>query len=142
MSRDLVLAIDVPADADATFTTLTTTEGQASFWTSDCEVTATEARFGFPGAPAGLRMEVESKPGELVRWTVLGDFPGWEGSTIEWELGEPQGEGTGVVLRHLGLHGAFEASDQAFGSVGQTWAMVLDRLQATLRDGEPVPYFG
>lgn len=144
MGRDIILAIDVPADADTTFEAIATQQGQAGFWTSDCDVSETGARFGFPGAEADVHVTVDTaEPGKLVRWTCTGDFPGWEGTTIEWELAAPQGEdGTGVVLRHLGLHGPFEQSDQALGSVGHVWAMILDRLQAYLRDGEPVPYFG
>ena len=144
MGRDIILAIDVPADAEATYEAIATEQGQASFWTSDCDVSETEARFGFPGAEADVHVTVEaSEPGKLVRWTCNGDFPGWEGTTIEWELGTPhEGDGTAVVLRHLGLHGPFEQSDQALGNVAQVWAMILDRLQTYLRDGEPVPFFG
>lgn len=144
MARDIILAVDVPTDADTAFTAITTQEGQAAFWTTDCDVSPTEARFGFPDAPVDVRMRVDTADaGRLLRWTCLGDFPGWDGSVIEWELGEPQGEdGTSVVLRHLGLHGPFGQSDVALGNVAHTWAMVLERLQAHLRDGEQVPYFG
>ena len=144
MGRDIILATDVPADADAVFRTITTQEGQASFWTSDCDVSATEATFRFPGAEGDVHVTVDAaEHGKLVRWTCTGSFPGWEDTTIEWELAAPQGdEGTGVVLRHLGLHGPFEQSDQALGNVGHVWAMILDRLQAFHRDGEPVPFFG
>lgn len=144
MSNDIILAVDVPADDDDVFTTITTQPGQASFWTTDCDVSDTEARFGFPEAPVDVRMRIDTADrGRLVRWTCLGDFPGWDGSVIEWELGEPQGEGgTGVVLRHVGLHGPFAESDQQLGNVAHTWAMILDRLQTFHRDGEPVPYFG
>jgi len=115
MARDIILAVDVPTDADTAFTAITTQEGQAAFWTTDCDVSPTEARFGLPG---------------------------WDGSVIEWELGEPQGEdGTSVVLRHLGLHGPFGESDVALGNVAHTWAMILDRLQTYLRHDQPVPYF-
>lgn len=104
----------------------------------------TAARFGFPEAPVDVRMKVQAADDQSsVRWDCLGDFPGWDGSTIEWELTEPQGDsGTGVVLRHLGLHGPFAESDPALGNVAHTWAMILDRLQTYLRDGAPVPYFG
>ena len=144
MQRDIILAVDVPADTEDTFRAITTQQGQAAFWTTDCDVSDTTARFGFPGAPVDVRVNVEAAAdGSIVRWHCLGDFPGWDGSTIEWELTEPQGErGTGVVLRHLGLHGPSAESDPALGSVAHTWSMILDRLQTYLRDGEPVPYFG
>lgn len=144
MARDIILALDIPADADAVFTAITTQAGQASFWTPDCDVSPTEARFGFPGAPVDVRMRVDTADaGELVRWTCLGDFPGWQDTAIEWELGAPQGEdGTGLVFRHLGLHGPFADDDQQLGNVTHTWAMILDRLQGYLRDGTPTPYFG
>lgn len=145
MPRDVVLALDLPADADAVIDTLTTRAGQAAFWTTDCDVSRTEARFGFPGAEQDVHVRVDAiDDGKLVRWVVTDGFPGWDDSIVEWELGPPMGEegGTNLVLRHLGLHGPFDEVDAALGSVAHTWAMILDRLQVHLRDGEPVPYFG
>ena len=36
------------------FEVLSTTEGQRAFWTADCDVSAGQARFGFPQAPVDL----------------------------------------------------------------------------------------
>lgn len=141
MGRDIILGLDVAATPDQVIDAITTQEGQASFWTTDCDVADDEARFGFPGAPVDLHMRVEQE-GDLVRWRCDGQFPGWDGSIIEWQTTDPQGgEGTGVVLRHLGLTGSYPDDDLAFGGVGQTWSMILERLQTYLRDGQPVPYF-
>lgn len=143
MPRDIVLAVDVLGTPTEVFAAITTQEGQASFWTEDCDVGDAEARFGFPGAPADLRMRIDAaEPDRLVRWTCLGDFPGWDGSTIEWELSLREGTRTTtvVVFRHLGLHGPNEA-DAELGSVAQVWAMVLNRLQSYVRVGHAVPYF-
>ena len=54
MNQSIVLAIDVPADAARVFEILSTTEGQRGFWTANCDVTSSTARFGFAAAPVDL----------------------------------------------------------------------------------------
>ena len=84
MDRSIILAADVEADRARVFETLSTTSGQRAFWTSDCDVSAGHARFGFPQAPMDLLTDVTIEPGTLVRMRVTSGFPFWEGST--WEL--------------------------------------------------------
>ena len=50
MDRSIALATDVQADIEDVFQALSTTAGQRSFWTADCDVSAERARFGFPYA--------------------------------------------------------------------------------------------
>lgn len=141
MPPTTVLALDVAAETDRVFTTLTTTEGQRAFWTADCDVAADRARFGFAVAPVDLEVDVTTEPGRLVRMRVTSGFPFWEGSTWEWELGPAARaeSGTGVVFRHYGFAEGYPEADQ--GYTAQTWALVNDRLASYLASGSPQPLF-
>ncbi len=86
MGRAIILAADVEADRPRVFEVLSTSEGQRSFWTADCDVSAGRARFGFPHVPVNLLADMITEPGKLVRMRVTTGFPFWEGSTWEWEL--------------------------------------------------------
>jgi hypothetical protein len=95
--------VDTEADAARVVEVLSTTAGQRSFWTADCDVSAERARFGFEQAPVDLEVDVTTAPGKLVRMHVTSGFPYWEGSTWEWELREAtRGSATGVLFRHTG----------------------------------------
>src|SRR3954451_1512958 len=102
MDRSITLAVDLAADADRVFEILSTTEGQRAFWTADCDVSADQARFGFPEVPVDLETTVATEPSKLVRMQVVSGFPHWAGSTWEWELGPAAraATGTGVLFRH------------------------------------------
>jgi uncharacterized protein YndB with AHSA1/START domain len=141
MDRTITLAVDVAADADRVFETLSTTEGQRSFWTADCDVSPEGARFGFAQAPVDLETTVTTEEGTLVRMQVTSGFPFWEGSTWEWQLGpatRAEG-GTGVLFRHYGFADGYPELDLAH--TAQTWALILDRLGGYLASGSPRPFF-
>jgi uncharacterized protein YndB with AHSA1/START domain len=141
MKRTISLALDVQADATRVFDLLTTTEGQRSFWTADCDVTADTARFGFAAAPVDLITAVTAERDKLVRMTVTSGFPFWEGSTWEWELGPAvrADSGTSVLFRHYGFGEGYPEVDLAY--TAQTWAMIMDRLAGCANTGKPQPYF-
>ena len=141
MNRSIILAADVEADRARVFETLSTTSGQRAFWTSDCDVSAGHARFGFPQAPMDLLTDVTIEPGTLVRMCVTSGFPFWEGSTWEWELSEPARAetGTGVLFRHYGFAEGYPEIDLAH--TAQTWAMIMQRLADYVAGGSPHPLF-
>jgi uncharacterized protein YndB with AHSA1/START domain len=141
MDRSIALAVDVPGEATRVFEILSTTEGQRAFWTTDCDVSADRARFGFAQAPVDLETDVTTKPGRLVRMTVQSGFPFWEGSTWEWELSPAARveNGTGVLFRHYGFGDGYAELD--LGHTAQTWALVLDRLAKYVESGKPQPFF-
>jgi uncharacterized protein YndB with AHSA1/START domain len=141
MDRAIILAADVEADRARVFEVLSTSQGQRSFWTADCDVSATRARFGFAQAPMDLLADVTTEPGKLVRMRVTSGFPFWEGSTWEWELGEATraGTGTGVLFRHYGFAEGYPEID--LGHTAQTWALILQRLAGYLATGTPQPFF-
>ena len=141
MNRSIILAADVEADRGRVFEALSTTSGQRAFWTSDCDVSAGHARFGFPQAPMDLLTDVTIEPGTLVRMRVTSGFPFWEGSTWEWELSEPARAetGTGVLFRHYGFAEGYPEIDLAH--TAQTWAMIMQRLADYVAGGSPHPLF-
>ena len=141
MNRSIILAADVEADRARVFETLSTTSGQRAFWTSDCDVSAGHARFGFPQAPMDLLTDVTIEPGTLVRMCVTSGFPFWEGSTWEWELSEPARAetGTGVLFRHYGFAEGYPEIDMAH--TAQTWALIMQRLADYVAGGSPHPLF-
>jgi uncharacterized protein YndB with AHSA1/START domain len=141
MRRSIALAVDVAADAQTVFEALSTTKGQRGFWTADCDVSATRARFSFPDAPVDLDVDVTTEPDKLVRMRVASGFPFWEGSTWEWELGDAvrSQTGTGVIFRHYGFADGYAETD--LGHTAQTWAMILDRLTAYVVSSTAQPYF-
>lgn len=141
MERAITLATDVAADRSAVFELLSTTDGQRSFWTADCDVSSDRARFGFAVAPVDLETTVTAEAGKLVRMHVESGFPFWEGSTWEWELGDAQRaeSGTSVLFRHYGFGDGYPEAD--LGYTAQTWALILERLGTVAATGEPAPYF-
>ena len=86
MTGPMLHTVDVDSDAQRIYEAITTQAGEAAFWTSDCDVepaVGSIARFGFPSAPVDLRMQIdELSPGQRIRWSCLGDFPHWAGTTV------------------------------------------------------------
>ena len=141
MERTITLAVDVDVDHARAFEILSTVDGQRAFWTADCDVSATRARFGFAQAPVDLETDVTTEPGKLVRMHVTSGFPFWEGSTWEWKLGPASRaqSGTGVLFRHFGFGDAYPEVD--LGHTAQTWALIMDRLARFAASGQPQPFF-
>src|SRR3954466_9474799 len=141
MDGRITLAVDVQADAETVFEILSTTKGQQGFWTTDCEVSDTRARFGFAQAPVDLETDVTADPGKLVSMRCTSGFPFWDGSTWEWELGPATRaeSGTSVLFRHYGFGEGYAEID--LGNTAQTWALILARLAAYAESGTPQPFF-
>ncbi len=61
MSKSIVLALDVAASPARVYDILTTSEGQSAFWTGDCDVDASHARFDFPGE-SPIEADISTQP--------------------------------------------------------------------------------
>ena len=96
------------------------------------------AKFGF-GRPKLELKVAELKPGKLVRWSDAGGFPGWEGTTITWEIAPSKDGGQEVRFSHAGWPEKLPPSELA--SVNYTWGRVVGRLKKHVETGEVVPYF-
>ncbi len=145
MNGPMLHTVDVAADAQTIYEAITTKPGEAAFWTSDCDiepVVGSIARFGFPAAPVDLRMRIDTlEPGRTIRWSCLGDFPQWAGTTVTWSLlPAPSGSGTAVAFRHDSWGDAFPAEEYA--RVNYTWGRIVGALKAYAESGKPSPFLG
>jgi uncharacterized protein YndB with AHSA1/START domain len=141
MALRIALATTVEAPPSEVYDVLRSTEGQRSFWTSDCELDDGHGRFGFVQAPVDLNVSISLVADELVRMRVESGFPGWNGSTWEWVL-SPHRDApnhTNVQFRHYDFESSYGENDVAF--TAQTWAMILDRLARFMRTGTRDPFF-
>jgi hypothetical protein len=144
MSREILLGVDMHGDRAAVREAVSTSKGLASFWTSDSTaepVAGSEAKFGFEGAPMGLRFSVDKIDDNGVDWTCVEGFPGWNETTVSWGFGdEPEHGGTRVLFRHAGF--ADDQPDWDVASVTSTWAKVLERLKVYVETGTAEPVLG
>jgi len=135
--------VTIAAPADRVFEAITTGQGLSSFWVSGSQaepVRGSVATFDFgPGAHLEMRVD-ELDRGTRVRWTCLGDFPGWTGTTVSWELRPEDGGSTGVMFKHEGW--ASDVLDEDLASVNYTWGGIVRRLKAHAETGEVVPFLG
>lgn len=144
MSREIVLAVEIPASPGDVFRTVTTQEGLASFWTSDVDAepsVGAELRFGFPDAPVDLAMVVTAlDEARRVEWECPGPWPSWAGTRVEWTI---TGAGDAKSMATFVQRGWDDAvSDTELGSVALVWARILMALAAHLETGESVPALG
>jgi hypothetical protein len=141
MDLRIALATNVGAGRSTVYDILRSTEGQKSFWTSDCELDDHHGRFGFAEAPVDLNVSISLVADELVRMKVDSGFPGWNGSNWEWVLSAPDGavDETTVQFRHYGFESSYGESDAAF--TAQSWAMILERLARFVKTDVPDPFF-
>ena len=145
MTGPMLHTVDVHSDAQTIYDAITTKAGEAAFWTSDCDlepVVGSIARFGFPAAPVDLRMRIdELSPGQQIRWSCLGDFPHWAGTTVTWTLSPaPSGSGTAVAFDHDGWQADYP--DDEYARVNYTWGRIVGALKAYVESGQSAPFLG
>ncbi len=86
-------------------------------------------------------MKVDGSSPDEIRWSCLGDFPHWAGTTITWSLAPaPSGSGTTVAFRHEGWGEDYPADDYA--RVNYTWGRIVGALKAYAETGHPAPFLG
>ena len=143
MLSDMVHEVEIAAEPATVFKAITTREGEAGFWTTANTTTpkvGSEAQFRFKEAPVPLRMRIDAlDANKRVKWTCLGEFPGWKDTTVTWTLTPgTDGKGTKLEFRHGDLASYPPA---AVGSVNYTWGQVVARLKGYTETGKPQPLF-
>ncbi len=141
MAGPLMHTVTIASDPGKIYEAISTGKGLASFWTKDSHAeprVGSTAKFGFGSAKLELKVAA-LKPGKLVRWSDAGGFPGWEGTTITWEIVSAKDGGHDVRFSHAGWPEALPPSELA--SVNYTWGRVVGRLKKHVETGESVPYF-
>ncbi len=131
MAGPLMHTVTIKGKPDEIYKAISTGKGLGSFWTRDSQA---EPKVG------SIAIKVaELKPGKLVRWSDAGGFPGWEGTTVTWEIAPAKEGGHEVRFSHAGWPNAVPPSELA--SVNYTWGRVVGRLKKHIETGEAVPYF-
>ncbi len=141
MAGPLMHTVTIKGEPDEIYKAISTGKGLGSFWTRDSQAepkVGSIAKFGFGGPTLELKV-AELKPGKLVRWSDAGGFPGWEGTTITWEIAPAKEGGHEVRCSHAGWPSAVPPSELA--SVNYTWGRVVGRLKKHIETGDAVPYF-
>jgi len=145
MAALIALAVSVNAPPERITDALSTTEGLASFWTTDSHAephTGSVARFGFGGPDLQMRIE-RLDPGRRIAWTCLTDFPmppgQWEGTTVTWDLTQSGNGDVSVLLQHGNWPAAITQAELA--ATAYTWAQVLTALKGYAETGTPQPVF-
>jgi len=133
MAAPIALAVSVNAPADRITDALSTSEGLASFWTTDSHAephTGSVARFGFGGPELQMRID------------RLDDFPmppgHWAETTVTWDLTQ-SGDGAEVLLQHGNWPAPIEQAELA--ATAYTWALILTALKGYAETGTPQPVF-
>ena len=74
-----------------------------------------------------------------LQWVSAGGFPGWEGTSITWEIVPAKDGGQEVRFSHAGWPESVPPAELA--SVNYTWGRVVGRLKKHVETGESVPFF-
>ena len=141
MAGPLMHMVLIDADANKIYDAISTGKGLASFWTRDSQAepkVGSIAKFGFGGPRLGMKVE-ELKPGRLVKWSTAEGFPGWEATTVTWEIKPAKDGGNEVWFNHDGWSKNMPAAELA--SVNYTWGRVVGRLKKHVETGESNPFF-
>jgi uncharacterized protein YndB with AHSA1/START domain len=145
MPRDILHVVDIHADPATVFEALATHRGQTAFWTTDA--TASEptvgslASFGFPGTAERIKMRIQRlEAGRIVEWACEGDYPGWAGTRLTWELRPTPNAGeTSLLFRHAGYGN--QNSEEQYARVNWVWGQIVGRLKGYSETGQPQPFF-
>jgi uncharacterized protein YndB with AHSA1/START domain len=131
----------IEADAGKIYEAISTGKGLANFWTRDSHAepkVGSVATFGFGGPKLELKVD-KLEPGKLVRWSEPAGFPGWEGTSVTWEIAPAKEGGHEVRFSHEGWPASVPPGDLA--SVNYTWGRIVGRLKKYAETGEPAPFF-
>lgn len=139
--HDIVHELTIAAKPEAVFAAVTTKDGLASWWTTDCEaepLEGSEASFGFEGHSVVVRMRVDTlEPPELVHWHCIEGPDEWVGTSVAFRI-EPARDGPeSSVVRFW--HGGWDYEDGLLPRCSFEWAMYLDSLRRYLETGTGSP---
>ncbi len=120
-------------------TWLDTPEGIAGWWSDrvDGDAGAVGETFHvmFPTSPVAFDLEVTEISDDAIEWHVAESPPWWKGTTIRFELSQPEGNGTRLMFTHSG----FDPEDPIIQVVTPAWVRFLDNLVAVADSGEANP---
>jgi uncharacterized protein YndB with AHSA1/START domain len=144
LEHEYTVELMLAAPRARVFSAISTPEGLASWWTpivSGSLAPGTRFELGLPasGSTIELRVERARRPA-VVEWTCLGHsgHREWEGTTLEFRLGERRAGETALSFRHAGL----EPQLRCFDASRSEWERVLTDLRETVEADAPPPLAG
>ena len=141
MAGPLMHQVTIDASAEKIYDALSTEKGIASFWTADTHASSkvgSVSKFGFHGPVLEMRVD-ELTPGKRVKWSTVGGFPEWNGTSVTWDIKPGKDGAHDVLFDHAGWPSAVPPADLA--SVNYTWGRIVGRLKKYVESGKPEPYF-
>ena len=136
---DIVHQLSIAAIPERVYEAVTTSEGLATWWTTDVEFGPGDGEFrlGFDDGAVRMRFQTDAfDPPVLVHMTCIDGPAEWPGTQLAFRIrAEPDANGT--ILRFW--HGGWENEDGLLPSASFRWAMFLDSLRRALETGEGSP---
>jgi uncharacterized protein YndB with AHSA1/START domain len=94
-------------------------------------------RLGFAGQ-VKFEMRIDAiDPNERVAWTCLSGHPEWEGTTVEFALGDVPGKRGWTRVRFA--HRGWKTSDGVLAQCSYDWAQYLRSLKLFVEKGKGTP---
>ena len=144
--QSIMSSIDIKASPEKVYRAITTTEGEKSWWTTDCEVgkkvgDSAVFRFNPMEGKSGvveMRFRIDRlDPNALVRWTCTGheNNSEWQDTEITFLLAA-NGDGTRVGFAHTGWQSRSKSYEMCVGG----WSHFLSSLKAYVETGKGTPH--
>jgi uncharacterized protein YndB with AHSA1/START domain len=139
--RDYKRGLLIEARRRPVFEALTTLDGLAGWWTplvGGSPTAGGEITFGFEGIDETIVMHVEDVRPDTVSWTCLvhTGHPEWNGTSIVFQLHEPDDKTTLLELRHHGLVPTLDC----YVACEHGWHHFLNSLAGYVERGEGTPF--
>ena|SRR5689334_333666 len=135
---DILHRVGAVASVDDVYKTLSTVDGLAAWWTEDTTgdtAVGGVLKFRFP--EGGFDMLVlESEPGKVVRWEVVGGPEEWIGTTVRFDLHQ-EDEFAIIMFAHEG----WREQVPFMAHCSTKWATFLMSLKQLVETGagDPAP---
>ncbi|GAB3924741.1 SRPBCC domain-containing protein [Kribbella albertanoniae] len=135
---DILHRVGAVGSVDDVYKTLSTVDGLAAWWTEDTtgdSAVGGVLKFRFPEGGFDMKV-IESEPGKLVLWEVVGGPEEWIGTHVRFDLSQ-EDEFAILMFRHEGWKEQVPFMNHC-STKWATFLMSLKRLVET-GTGEPAP---
>jgi uncharacterized protein YndB with AHSA1/START domain len=137
---DIRHRIGIDAPQEDVHHALTTTEGLASWWTTDTEGDPSEGGkvvFSFGGPDRSATFAVTEVTGDRIAWRAVEGPEEWVDTTVTFDL-EHEGDETVVLF----THGGWRESVPFLGHCTSKWGSYLLGMKSLLEGGTARPFPG
>lgn len=136
---DILHRVGIRARAADVYAAITEPSGLQGWWSQHSKIEAvvgSQAAVSFYNNAVTFLLDItDLQPDKHVGWAVAGGPPDWAGTTIEWSLGEQDGQTT-VDFAHRG----FADMGGNFPSVNYNWGWYLTSLKYFLEQSKGMPH--